>query len=151
MGTYYRWDQKDMYYGENRYIVSSGTKNVGAFLFSYDKPSIDQSTGYYTGFGHTNNGVDDWRSMGAYVGNNKNQSTIVYTSEDGYYINVRTDETIDVSGGNLIAYMITKKIGNLISYVYSSSSTTYPNGGQQGDYWYDKLHVERSVLHGCLL
>lgn len=137
MGTYYRWEQKDMYYGEKKSIVSSGTKNVGAFLFSYSKPSIDQSTGYYTGLNLTNNGVDDWRSTGAYVGNNKNQSTIIYTSEDGYYINVRTDETIDVSGGDLIAYTITKEVGNFVSYVYSASSTTYPNGGASGDYWYD--------------
>lgn len=170
MGTYYRWEQysygwqiverdrgneigfssvQDWIYTSNNFtngvLVQTGD-HAGYFKFSFG--TVDSQ---YTGNTISAQTIildyeqDDAIYAKSFYYGNISSITLSYSNFDGWKI------TCPYSTGSVMYRTTSHGKGNYIGYVYSTSSSAYPNGGASGNYWYDKLHVERSVLHGCLL
>ena len=154
MATYYRWEKSQITYTEtSRTEYPSITFNYGdrgyqenrtGWYYASPKPVLDTSTGMYTMRDHTNGAG----KSGVYMSCDEVTPIILIGSVDGSTVYVdqegnsktftarRSYETSEIIP--LLVYESVRSKGEFVEYVYSTSSTAYPNGGVQGDYYYDQ-------------
>ena len=148
MATYYRWRKSTVAYrktsipipiNDRRYIYGYS----GRMYYSKTEPSLDTSTGMFT-----------WptNSYANLPLNTTSSGTIYYSPVNGTvdaYIQL-TDGQISaekltdtltsfiISSGTCYTVQSTSTAGTSQGYVYSTSSSAYPNGGVSGSYYYDQ-------------
>lgn len=142
MATYYRWRKSAPEYGTQE-------TNVAGLTDIY----IGNGT-LYKGSGFTEDGINfklvdqiqlysgDATQIpkGSCVWAPSNPS-VVYSAEKGWF-SVGTDSSgrwkLNTTSAGAVRYSRTVSPGTSQGYVYSTSSTTYPNGGVQDGYYYDQ-------------
>lgn len=155
MATYYRWRRSTVGYTETSTTIPGGT-SVGIFssktiYYSDSKPTINQG-GFYTWNPSSMTSSDNPtpRSIRGYLANALYTDT-VYTSAEPY----PNDDLIWYPDtGNVVAqdnvatikYTLVKGPGTFVDYVYSTSSSAYPNGGASGAYYYDQRNMVASPM-----
>ena len=156
MGTYYRWEQysygwqiverdrgneiglssvQNYIYTSNNFtngvLVQTGG-HAGYFKFSFG--TVDSQ---YTGNAISAQTIildyeqDDAIYAKSFYYGNISSITLSYSNFDGWKI------TCPYSTGSVMYRTTSHGKGNYIGYVYSTSSSAYPNGGASGNYWYD--------------
>ena len=147
MATYYKWRRSTVGYTETSTTIPGGT-SVGIFssktiYYSDSKPTINQG-GFYNWNPSSMTSSDNPtpRSIRGYLADALYTDT-VYTSAEPY----PNDDLIWYPDtGNVVAqdnvatikYTLVKGPGTFVDYVYSTSSSAYPNGGARGSYYYDQ-------------
>lgn len=146
MATYYRWQkyaldfsestridgnvfitcpEKKLYYNRSKPEISSDGKYV--FSEEMDLTEIIASGG--------TQGLAGW-----YCSNSK-RSEVMYHSDDGLNASTSIDSTqvkLNSKFGYVTTYSISASAGDSLGYVYSLSSSAYPNEGRSGNYYYGK-------------
>lgn len=142
MATYYRWRKSTIGYTET--TESPGIVTIyGTDIIFYDtfKPTL-RSDGTYNLNQSARVGAQGLTlSASHYVGNNSsNKAGAVINCATGMYAE-RTGVNVELrsqGSGSLVKYVPVACAGEPVGYVYSTSDVTYPNGGRQGDYFYDQ-------------
>ena len=163
MATYYRWRRSTVEYvtevlgeytdtqllptgnmfalGSFAYMFNTTTISDGAFQFSndvshrvrYDNNSqgMQMYSGNYYCFYNTNNAPNGtFTEIIAYTPKEANPSITGGSSNTG--------GQPQVLRGTVQQVELTGTAGTFVDYVYSTSSTDYPNGGVSGNYYYDQ-------------
>ena len=155
MATYYRWRRRSVSYSESdetnqRFQVA--TISIGESAFIQYAQNYTTSGGYYvlthpttTSFrGGTSDRVileSQYRYIFYGVGNENNVMYIVPEASMAYFEVDGTRAFIGFASGNgngITKRTRTQNIGTGESYVYSTNSSAYPNGGVSGGYYYDQ-------------
>ena len=142
MATYYRWRRSTVTYTEQTSSVSSGypVYAPNGMYASNSKPG--QSNGYYVFSNSDARGIEDVGSrvsISEYCAGQKTSATIFKGADRVYQASTTTCEIETASGsGNITCLTIVATPGTFVDYVYSTSSSAYPNGGVQGNYYYDQ-------------
>ena len=142
MATYYRWRKSTIGYTET--TESPGIVTIyGTDIIFYDtfKPTL-RSDGTYNLNQSARVGAQGLTlSASHYVGSNSsNKAGAVINCATGMYAE-RTGVNVELrsqGSGSLVKYVPVACAGEPVGYVYSTSDVTYPNGGRQGDYFYDQ-------------
>ena len=142
MATYYRWRKSTIGYTET--TESPGIVTIyGTDIIFYDtfKPTL-RSDGTYNLNQSARVGAQGLTlSASHYVGNNSsNKAGAVINCATGMYVE-RIGVNVELrsqGSGSLVKYVPVACAGEPVGYVYSTSDVTYPNGGRQGDYFYDQ-------------
>ena len=149
MATYYRWRKSEIEYVSTRSKISYDTKvcNTGlrgqiiapgtisvlgnkfsVALYRAKKLTYSDTDGYY--------GDDD-----GFVISSGGLST-GYNTVDEYYVGhivmESTSQDYWTASDDLYKYTVSPNAGTSKGYVYSTSSSAYPNGGVQDGYYYDQ-------------
>lgn len=146
MATYYRWRRSNAH-GEKTTPYSYPQAAVLSwFNYSYRtavSASIDQSTGKFTFSGESGPQIlatDISGASGIFFGmdssGNWDYSQYYELSNCGLQRS-GNNTSIIIAFGTGTLHQITG-IGDFIDYVYSTSSSAYPNGGVSGGYYYDQ-------------
>lgn len=145
MATYYRWRRSNAH-GEKTTSYSSGSAVLSWLNYSYRtavSASIDQSTGKFTFSGESGPQIlatDISGASGIFFGmdssGNWDYSQYYELSNCGLQRSGNNTSIIIVFGTGTLHKI--SGIGDFIDYVYSTSSTAYPNGGVSGGYYYDQ-------------
>ena len=137
----YRWRKSTVAYGENSDYISSITKTTpdGYFHQSTSRPTVLSDGTYILNLSHL--ATDHQTFPGVYYYAIDRESTW-YVTKGSDVIGIDTSGTSvtfrDPSGGVLLRFQVSSGPGTFVEYVYSTSSTAYPNGGVSGDYYYDQ-------------
>ena len=119
-GRYGGWSySKEIEFNQNGQVQLTNPTNVSA----EGDIAVDLDAGTYF-----------WASTGQYSATiyfAQNAARVTY-QENRYRFNLE-------SGGPVVLGTPTQSPGTFISYVYSASESAYPNGGVQGDYYYDQM------------
>lgn len=133
MATYYRWRQSVVSYTS---ISAGNTSNIGTMgnkLYVLNgTPSISNGAYNFSNASEINFSQEASLGPNIYIAKSKFPTTIWKTQ---YYCTLFADGTISVS---VDVYTIKASASTQQGYVYSTSSSAYPNGGVQGDYYYDQ-------------
>ena len=155
MATYYRWRKSEIEYVSTRSKISYDTKvcNTGlrgqiiapgtisvlgnkfsVALYRAKKLTYSDTDGYY--------GDDD-----GFVISSGGLST-GYNTVDEYYVGhivmESTSQDYWTASDDLYKYTVSPNAGTSKGYVYSTSSSAYPNGGVQDGYYYDQRTATES-------
>ena len=142
MATYYRWRKSAPEYGTQETNVA-GLTNI----------YIGNGT-LYKGSGFTEDGINFKLvdQIQLYPGNATqipkgscvwapSNPSVVYSAEKGWF-SVGTDSSgrwkLNTTSAGAVRYSRTVSPGTFQGYVYSTSSSAYPNGGVSGGYYYDQ-------------
>ena len=146
MATYYRW-RRSYAYGERTTSYSHPNTAALSWLnYSYKtavSASIDQSTGKFTFSGESGPQIlstDISDASGIFFGmdsyGNWDYSQYYELSNCGLQRSGNSTAIIIAFGTGTLHKI--RGIGDFIDYVYSTSSSAYPNGGVQDGYYYDQ-------------
>lgn len=156
MATYYRWDKYNVTYSEEITSDEGGSYNYGVqTVDSIQVEYRNQSNAYqikdghfyiddpdvhtlYPGDGHVGIGGDDEDNVCLYIPIlNEDVLFVGYLS-----VYFKDNKNVVVSGrypaSDFEIHKIKTRKGSRVGYVYSTSSTAYPNGGVQDGYYYDQ-------------
>lgn len=144
MATYYRWRKSTINYQDNSISLSKGTiisKGNNFVYQSSSSPSINQETGTYTFSDDNTRYIDNVTSLSQNYFAFSVSPTEMYRCESdlaavGSYYKPGYDVTVERTPVN--KYTIIASPGAEQGYVYSTSSSAYPNGGVSGSYYYDQ-------------
>ena len=150
MATYYRWRKSTIRYRLAKQSVTSGsfTTASGGIVYFADTDDTDTDPEFNTSTGKFSLTYDNViENGGTYRPNTaklvcggERNPTEVYGN--GFMQLDRSGSTIEVtpqsSGQTFNRYYSQATAGTSQGYVYSTSSSTYPNGGVQGGYYYDQ-------------
>lgn len=145
MATYYRWRKSTVIYA-----IRDGTETTGYGNFNYIEYSPDYDFNESTGeiISNDRNGVT-WRNgLETHIPQGSAVKTGAWTKATQWEYATQ-DVTIkctgsssrkrwDVTSGQLISRTSYATMGTFVEYVYSTSSSAYPNGGVSGSYYYDQ-------------
>lgn len=153
MATYYRWRQSNPKNVEttdsiSRYSLATGVVSYTLYL-SDTKPSMSNGRWVMTNvLPFTEIPVGETQTVTGYVGiatgDPNNIHTVVIGESSGKVTIEHTSENSWVlSGGSypreyMDSFSASIGPGTRVGYVYSTNSSAYPNGGVQGDYYYDQ-------------
>lgn len=144
MATYYRWNRSRYSYNSQRTGTTSSialTASAGIWR-SYDSPAFDSKEATYNTNGFYMFEISDGESInirrttGSWFATEKPSAHAVYT-ESTYLTNIARSGnvlSIDPPFDRYEGVLST----SFIDYVYSTSSSAYPNGGVSGSYYYDQ-------------
>lgn len=143
MATYYRWRQSNYSYEQNTEEVGTiATVASGASSVFYSNVPLTISNGKYilsekvsTTSGRWQNFPDPVYAVSRY--RSTSEAFVPNTTSGTQYSNSGNIMYIQNANG-IKKQTISIIIGNTVGYVYSTSSSAYPNGGVQGDYYYDQ-------------
>ena len=164
MATYYRWRRRAVTYSENKTRVDNdlmdtyGPVEYGNWPYSYSNSIRVDSSGIHL-ISPTSGTIafDEYETFPGYY---LNFIGVVWYSSSGRVRVSRTSGTkrvyISSSGGQLYTVTAQQNIAASGDYVYSTSSTAYPNGGASGSYYYDQrtelgnlvLSIPEMFMHG---
>ena len=156
MATYYRWDKYNVTYSEEITSDEGGSYHYG--VQTVDSIQVEcryQSNAYQIKDGHFY--IDDPSVYTLYPGDSKSgiggddeDNVCLYIpilNEDVLFVGYlsvyfKDNKNVVVSGrypaSDFEIHKIKTKKGSRVGYVYSTSSTAYPNGGVQDGYYYDQ-------------
>lgn len=158
MATYYRWRRstvEELYSTEtaSTFSLSAAVTATGLWTF-YTADSYTVPTGDLAGYAILNDPSElqinrydgaQYISGNKFVSFSRNYVTYLYTSNNqmtAYSNTISGQSTLMLAGavGNNIERRYNFRFGPGTSqgYVYSTSSTAYPNGGVSGGYYYDQ-------------
>lgn len=149
MATYYRWRQSQVAHTDvvkssgyissgfsnsaQYYTATSVTINNDAGIFEYSglqsHTAIEGGTTYPQGtilFGYKTNSTFDLGKESYYLATGT--ATVRLSSSDGL-------AKLNINGES---HELQTNPGTLVGYVYSTNASAYPNGGVQGNYYYDQ-------------
>lgn len=160
MATYYRWRKSEFSYVLNQTQHQLSTNDSSTAYSVYAGSVLKYTSTPVSGTGPVD--VSGWSTreltssryvLGngykafAFVSNtNVTSVTDYFDVSSGTYIgiersgsrNIISMKAQTVRNAPLYIYTVTENIGDFVEYVYSTSSTAYPNGGVSGDYYYDQ-------------
>lgn len=144
MATYYRWRKSEVKQTDKKTASPFNTFEFSNILYaSPNKPVLE--SGRYTGFTGTISLAPSQRmevDSSTYKGVAASSAPDEYTEliSGTYVLQATTTGTrATISGdGNVYIHTIIYSPGTFVSYVYSTNASSYPNGGVQGDYYYDQ-------------
>lgn len=150
MATYYRWRKSTISYQDNSISLSVGAiiSEGNNFVYqSSSRPSINQETGTYTFSDDNTRYIDNVTSLSQNYFAFSVSPTEMYRCESdlaavGSYYKPGYDVTVERTPVN--KYTIIASPGAEQGYVYSTSSSAYPNGGVQDGYYYDQRTTVKS-------
>lgn len=156
MATYYRWSKYNVSFSEDITSESGGSYNYG--VQTVDSIQVEygyQSNAYQIKDGHFY--IDDPNVYTLYpgdsdagIGGDDEDNVCLYIpilNEDVLFVGYlsvyfKDNKNVVVSGmypaSDFEIHKIKTRKGSRVGYVYSTSSTAYPNGGVQDGYYYDQ-------------
>ena len=164
MATYYRWRRRAVTYSENKTRVDNdlmdthGPMEYGNWPYSYSNSIRVDSRGIH--LISPTSGTIAFDENENYYGYYLNFIGVVWYSSSGSFNVSRTSGTqrvyISSRGGQLYTVTAQQNVATSGDYVYSTSSTAYPNGGASGSYYYDQrtelgnlvLSIPEMFMHG---
>lgn len=138
MATYYRWRKYTIGYSESTsYGQSIGVPrdNDDVIWYSNGKPSI--VNGQYQ-MGNSINGDDDRTFSNTYWVAAQQLSNVCYRGDSLTVYNNSGEWRFYSDSGSIEINTVSLAPGTSQGYVYSTSSSAYPNGGVQDGYYYDQ-------------
>lgn len=153
MATYYRWRKSTIGYAQaSRLLYESNTVildlNSGNIYYSANTPSLDPEDGKYIVSNGKEHGLPATLTTGLaafYYCTSLTESTgyLLVQGADVRYEEYDKSHTLATvismhSYGSVTYYYSVQTAGTFVEYVYSTSSSAYPNGGVSGDYYYDQ-------------
>lgn len=164
MATYYRWDKYNVTYSEEITSDEGGSYHYGvqtvdsiqvecryksnAYQIKDGHFYIDDPSVYtlYPGDSHVGIGGDDEDNVCLYIPIlNEDVLFVGYLS-----VYFKDNKNVVVSGrypaSDFEIHKIKTRKGSRVGYVYSTSSTAYPNGGVQDGYYYDQRTTVTSPM-----
>lgn len=144
MATYYRWRKSTISYQDNSISLSVGAiiSEGNNFVYqSSSRPSINQETGTYTFSDDNTRYIDNVTSLSQNYFAFSVSPTEMYRCESGTAAvasSYHPGSDVKVERTPVNKYTIITSPGAEQGYVYSTSSSAYPNGGVQDGYYYDQ-------------
>lgn len=146
MATYYRWRKTTIGYSETSEIKTFPEPILpytDSIYVSNSKPNIElYNNSYYYYFINADlvdiseeTSLSDKYWVGSF---NASDEIGRYKKTIYYGGNVRLFDGHVMGRGERTKYTVTLAPGDFVEYVYSTSASAYPNGGAQGDYYYDQ-------------
>ena len=135
MATYYRWRKSTVSYKEISSFFPSKTINANVVYQDTNKPSA--ANGVYTmpSSAVTITADGYMHNIGGYFTINSRTSNTLYNSSS---ITFNSSGSTLIGTGRYTQYTQTATEGTFVEYVYSTSSSAYPDGGVQDGYYYDQ-------------
>ena len=146
MATYYRWRKTTIGYSETSEIKTFPEPILpytDSIYVSNSKPNIELHNNSYCYYFINADLVDiseETSLSDKYWVNSFSASDEIgrYRKTIYYGGNVRLFDGHVMGRGERTKYTVTLAPGDFVEYVYSTSASAYPNGGAQGDYYYDQ-------------
>ena len=152
MAVYYRWRRRSVTITEKQsgsYSEITPDSNSTTLYYSNyidlksDYPNVSlvspQRTTLKDG---TLEQCGTWRNYMYFLNGASSGPCVYYGQGDGVYWNSRNSRFDLINGSssadNLMIVTSSISYGNDVSYVYSTNSSAYPNGGVSGNYYYDQ-------------
>ena len=127
--------------------VSSSSSDYTFGNFSFDISIIDDWTKFFTGFVNTNGYGSNFPSDGVFHNYSDNGNWNYTVSE----VNLSAGTVTIHIGGQCGDYksegtykytgtkVVSEEIKEFLDYIVSDKETAYPDGGEKGGYWYEKV------------
>ena len=144
MATYYRWRKSTVNYQNDSISLSVGTiiSEGNNFVYQFSsRPSINQETGTYTLSDYSTRYIDNTTSLSMLYFAFSISPTEIYrcmSSAGAVTSSYHPGSDVKVARTPVNKYTIIASPGAEQGYVYSTSSSAYPNGGVQDGYYYDQ-------------
>lgn len=144
MATYYRWRKSTVNYQNDSISLSVGTiiSEGNNFVYQFSsRPSINQETGTYTLSDYSTRYIDNTTSLSMLYFAFSISPTEMYrcmSSAGAVTSSYHPGSDVKVARTPVNKYTIIASPGAEQGYVYSTSSSAYPNGGVQDGYYYDQ-------------
>lgn len=144
MATYYRWRKSTVNYQNDSISLSVGTiiSEGNNFVYQFSsRPSINQETGTYTLSDYSTRYIDNTTSLSMLYFAFSISPTEMYrcmSSAGSVTSSDHPGSDVKVARTPVNKYPIIASPGAEQGYVYSTSSSAYPNGGVQDGYYYDQ-------------
>lgn len=139
MATYYRWRQS-VYVAQETQSSYSGTLYLNSMYLGSTKPSSDVENGIAQ-YNFTNSNqitsLNNPKTINGYFAVSQSPSTLYKADSRGASV-IFGGTRADISSPYPFTVYQVTAILQFVSYVYSTSASAYPNGGMQGDYYYDQ-------------
>lgn len=143
MATYYKWRKNNFSYTEERDSLGrTVTLRSGSFtyfdVYCGDSISIADN-GDITILNEIKYTVSSSGKVVRPTGHYLRDGNSIYYTSGSFTINPQTYPAGTISASKTI-YQVSSvvEVGAFVSYVYSTSSSAYPNGGVSGSYYYDQ-------------
>lgn len=144
MATYYRWRKSIPNYIETSETVTASNQHISRdspyYYQSNSKPAIVD--GSWDSSGATLKlATSSYENLpnGIYVFSYEPNFPVCFLTVTNCEVSAASGNAqLSASGGEAIRYRITATAGTFVGYVYSTSSSAYPNGGVSGGYYYDQ-------------
>lgn len=140
MATYYRWQKSTVSYTDEitalefkKFDVKADESGNFTVYYSNSKPSIIDGK-YFLGVSREIEANTGWSPGGNMFLNVDQQSEVCYTNVSS----ISTSYSSISFTGSVQEYKVKADPGTSQGYVYSTSSSAYPNGGVSGSYYYDQ-------------
>lgn len=161
MATYYRWRKREFSYvlNQTQHLLSTNDSNTdyrnqtSSAILKWTKTRVSGNGPVDISDWNTRELTSDPYSLDSgYVAfsfvtrTNETSATDYYYVNDGRYIDISRSGTVNtvsisasrVTSEYLYICAVRQNFGDTVEYVYSTSSSAYPNGGVSGSYWYDQ-------------
>lgn len=135
MATYYRWRKSSIEYTRTVTYPGSAKITFPYWIATTISPDFNEVTGEFTLTQQWSN-YGTMTNDGYAIGQTQYTDTI-YTTPGGRLM-ISSDGTVSAYRGTLNQTKAHPGAGVFQDYVYSTSSSTYPNGGVSGSYYYDQ-------------
>lgn len=141
MATYYRWRQSNVNFSSALEGDITGDLGISAssIFFGSEEPVITND-GYFDLSSWNNRTLPVELGGGRWFSSPQKTKTVfeVNTSSTSHNVTISKNSGNLFSSGPLLQYRVLESPSTLVGYVYSTSSSAYPNGGVKGDYYYDQ-------------
>lgn len=138
--------------------VSSSSSDYTFGNFSFDISIIDDWKKFFTGFVNTNGYGSNFPSYGVFHNYSDNGNWNYTVSEvnlsegtvtihiGGYCGDYKSDGTYKYTGTKVVS----EEIKEFLDYIVSDKETAYPDGGEKGGYWYERVAEGTKVAYGSV-
>lgn len=134
MATYYRWRQSTVGYFLSSYGVISAVSLPNGVYYSQIEPTADEESGEFT-FQNPSFSQANITIPFGYFAAGSNPANGYYEIEEATGILYSNGQL--GYGSKQWPHFVTQA-GTFVGYVYSTTASAYPNGGVQGNYYYDQ-------------
>ena len=142
MATYYRWRKSTIDYDEtvNNSYRNTVIPNIdNKVYYASGKPTVQNGEYVFPASEEIPAGYNETLSYRDYISiNGKNSGASCINGGATTVTNSGGDFSIDADNPVWALYTVSPKAGTSQGYVYSTSSSAYPNGGVQDGYYYDQ-------------
>ena len=148
MATYYKWRKSTIDYDEtvNNNYRNTVIPNIdNKVYYASGKPTVQNGEYVFPASEEILAGYNETLSYRDYISiNGKNSGASCINGGATTVTNSGGDFSIDADNPVWALYTVSPKAGTSQGYVYSTSSSAYPNGGVQDGYYYDQRTTVQS-------
>lgn len=148
MAIYYRWQKSTIDYDEtvNNNYRNTVIPNIdNKVYYASGKPTVQNGEYVFPASEEIPAGYNETLSYRDYISiNGKNSGASCINGGATTVTNSGGDFSIDADNPVWALYTVSPKAGTSQGYVYSTSSSAYPNGGVSGGYYYDQRTTVQS-------